>query len=159
MHVFCTQGYVKVDHWWYVPSRQNKCSPLSKALDKSPGVHPMGIGEVWMRYYSQNVFFSLPEANLEMSVEWTNFAQAWRPALEAGSMLSDLSGIYKLKKRNRVSLWLMQEMHSTKGTGQKCVGPSNAWPSGTRYVFNCYRQPLVSPCGPSQQWQCYFPFQ
>jgi hypothetical protein len=109
------------------------------ALDKCPGVRPVGIGEVWNRLNAKCVLLvSLDEAKeacgvdqlcsgLEAGIEGAIHAmrllwQSHSAEEEWGFLLVDARNAFNEGNR-MVMLWTVR----------------HKWPSGARFTFNCYR--------------------
>jgi hypothetical protein len=109
------------------------------ALDKCPGVRPIGIGETWRRLAAKATLLSSGReakelcgidqlcAGLEAGIEGGIHAidELWRQHEEEeewGFLLVDASNAFN--ELNRTSmLWTIR----------------HEWPSGARFAFNCYR--------------------
>jgi Reverse transcriptase (RNA-dependent DNA polymerase) len=109
------------------------------AIDKCPGVRPIGIGELWRRLFAKTVLSVCGKeaknacgtdqlcAGLESGIEGGlhDITSLWEQKLdeeEYGFLLIDASNAFN--ELNRIAmLWVV----------------SHEWPSGARFVFNCYR--------------------
>ena len=121
------------------------------ALDKSPGVRPIGVGEVWRRLIVKSVLQVTGEeatdacgrdqlcAGLPAGVEGgIRAAQEMRESHsqeeEWGFLLVDASNAFNEVNRRHM-LWVVR----------------HEWPAGSQFVFNCYRHwaQLVVRAGPN----------
>ena len=109
------------------------------ALDKCPGVRPVGVGEIWRRLFAKTVLIlAVGEAKeicgadqlcagLEAGIEGGIHAarEAWKENEddeEWGFLLVDAKNAFN--EGNRIAfLWTIRHL----------------WPSGARFVFNCYK--------------------
>ena len=108
-------------------------------LDKCPGVRPVGVGKTWRRMLTKYVLVVTREeakeacgteqicGGLEVGIEggvhavrllWQQHAQEedW------GFLLIDMHNVFNENNRTAM-LWAVR----------------NEWPSGARFIFNCYR--------------------
>ena len=109
------------------------------ALDKCPGVRPVGIGEIWRRLFAKTVLILAGEeakeecgdeqlcAGLEAGIEGgIHAARAeWiehEEDEEWGFLLVDARNAFNEGNRTAI-LWTVRHL----------------WPSGARFAFNCYR--------------------
>ena len=109
------------------------------ALDKCPGIRPIGIGETWRRLFAKaSLLASGSEAKEKCGID----------QLCAGLEAGIEGGIHAIKE-----LWKQHEQEEEWGF--LLVDAPNAfnelnrtamlwtvqheWPSGTRFAFNCYR--------------------
>ena len=110
------------------------------ALDKSPGIRPVGIGEIWSRLIAKIVLVEAgPEAKnacgvdqlcagLEAGIEGgIHAANQWWKEIELeerhGFLLVDARNAFNEMSRAAM-LWTVR----------------HEWPSGARFVFNCYKR-------------------
>ena len=110
------------------------------ALDKCPGVRPVGIGEIWSRLIAKVVLVEAgPEAKatcgddqlcagLEAGIEGgIHAANQWWKEIELeennGFLLVDARNAFNEMSRAAM-LWTVR----------------HEWPSGARFVFNCYKR-------------------
>ena len=110
------------------------------ALDKSPGVRPVGIGEIWSRLIAKVILVEAgPEAKnacgdnqlcagLEAGIEGGIHAvnQVWKEIEQEennGFLLVDARNAFNELSRAAM-LWTIR----------------HEWPSGARFVFNCYKR-------------------
>jgi hypothetical protein len=109
----------------------------TRALDKCPGVHPIGVGES-----TAKILLLVPGAEAK---EACGIDQLCAPGLEAGIE----GGIYAMQ-----ALWDLHEMEENWGflliDATSAFNEQNCWikmlwvvrhkcPSGARFVFNCYK--------------------
>ena len=109
------------------------------ALDKCPGVRPVGIGEIWRRLFSKCVLKEAGaeateacgsdqlcaglKADIEGAVHAVRAMAAIRPDEEEwGFLLVDAANAFNAGNRTAI-LWTVRHL----------------WPSGARFSFNCYR--------------------
>jgi hypothetical protein len=109
------------------------------ALDKSPGIRPVGIGKAWMPFDSKCVLsVAGGKARDECGVDQLCVG------LEAGveGEIHALRLIWELHTQEEEWDFLLVDARNAFNKGNRtkmCWTVQHAWPSGAWYVFNCYR--------------------
>ena len=109
------------------------------ALDKGPGVRPVGIGETWMRYDSKCVLFVAGgEAKDECGVD--QLCAGLEAGVEGGIHALRLIWELHAQEENWGFLLVDAKNAFNEGNRTRMVWTiRHTWPSGARSVFNCYR--------------------
>ena len=109
------------------------------ALNKCPGIRPIGISEIWRRLLAKCV---LKVAGAEAKDACGNTQLC--ASLEAGieGVVHAARALYAEKEDKEEWGFLLVDAANVFNTGNRIACLLTArhhWPSGTRFSFNCYR--------------------
>ena len=116
------------------------------ALDKRPGIRPIGIGECLRRLLAK----SISDCTKGDLSEYSGIDQL-ADGLEAGieGAIHSLSDLFDSQKENGVGLLLMdaKNAYNSLNRSNALLNIRRTWPRACRFLFNCYQgdSPLIMP--------------
>jgi hypothetical protein len=109
------------------------------ALDKCPGIRPVGIGETWSRLFAKCVL-SIAKSEAKEACGVDQLCGGLEAGIEGG--IHAMRSLWKAHEEEEKWGFLLVDARNAFNEGNRMAmlwTVRHRWPSGARFTFNCYR--------------------